>query len=147
MVHEREQSDPADQLRRWLAGWGREVAAEDFAAASQRFVPDVIGYGTKATVARGLDALRAEQWQAVWPSIDGFVFDTDGADVWVTDDGLMGVIATRWDSLGRRPDGTTFPRGGRATVVVQRATVEDPWLGHHTHFSLEPVDPGTHVAP
>ncbi|MDH3684217.1 MAG: nuclear transport factor 2 family protein [Acidimicrobiia bacterium] len=145
MVHDREERDLERELRDWLAGWGREVAGEDFAAASKRFASDVIGYGTKATVARGLDALRAEQWRAVWPNIDGFAFDSDGADVWVAGDGLMGIIAARWDSLGRRADGSSFPRGGRATVVLQRANRDDPWLGRHTHFSLEPVDPGTHV--
>ncbi len=133
-------------LRSWLAGWGACVASVDVEAARPLFRDDVVGYGTKATVARGIDNLIAEQWSQVWPNIEGFAFDSDGADVWLGPDGLHGVIAAAWSSLGRTAIGNTFTRNGRATVVVERASVDDPWLGVHTHFSLEPLDPGTHIA-
>src|SRR5256886_2118900 len=45
-------------------------------------------------------------------------------------------VAAPWDSRGVRPDGTTFPRPGRLTVVLARR--EGRWLAVHTHFSLTP---------
>jgi ketosteroid isomerase-like protein len=130
-------------VREWLAGWGSEVAAVDFDTAEPRFADDVVGFGTKATVARGRTRLRAEQWSQVWPHIDGFRFDAEGGDVWISPDRLQAVIAAEWHSTGRTPDGDTFPRGGRATVVLMRRTLDEDWLGVHTHFSLRPLDPGT----
>ncbi len=130
-------------VRQWLAGWGAEVAAVDFDTASGRFDTDVVGFGTKAAVARGLSDLRSEQWQHVWPAIDDFRFHADEADVWVSPDRLQAVIAADWSSTGTAPDGATLTRPGRATVVLVRATAGDPWLGVHTHFSLVPLDPGT----
>ena len=130
-------------VRDWLAGWGAQVAAVDFDGAEPRFADTVVGFGTKATVARGRGALRAEQWSHVWPHIDDFRFDADGGDVWVSPDRLQAIIAAEWHSTGRSPDGTSFPRGGRATVVLTRTSVDTAWLGVHTHFSLRPLDPGT----
>ncbi len=134
-----------EQLRLWLATWSGYVAAVDFESASALFDPAVIGYGTKANEVRGLADLIEQQWSQVWPNIDEFAFDHVGADVWVSPDGLQGVIGSAWGSLGRRADGSTFPRGGRATIVLGRENSEAPWLGLHTHLSLEPLDPGTHI--
>ena len=130
-------------VRDWLAGWGDEVARVDFDTAEQRFAATVVGFGTKATVAHGLTALRAEQWSHVWPHIDDFRFDAEAGDVWVSSDRLQAVIAAEWHSTGRAADGGSFPRGGRATIVLARDAVDGPWLGVHTHFSLRPLDPGT----
>ena len=130
-------------VRAWLTAWGREVAAVDFDAAEGRFGDDVVGFGTRATVARGRDNLRADQWSHVWPAIADFAFDADGADVWISADRRMAVIAAAWHSTGRDDQGRTFPRGGRATVLVTRPEPSGSWSGRHTHFSLEPLDPGT----
>lgn len=121
------------------------MAAVDLDGAAALFDRGVVGYGTKANEALGLDVLMANQWRQIWPNIDRFAFDHEGAHVWSSPDGLLGVIAAGWRSLGRRADGTTFPRRGRATVVVGRAGPAEPWLGLHTHVSLEPVDPATFV--
>lgn len=118
------------------------MAGRSFDEAVQRFDEDVIGFGTKEAVARGRDKLRHDQWEGVWPRISGFAFDSEGADVWVGPDGLMAVIAAGWDSRGRNADGTEFPRSGRASAVLRRDTVGDPWLCMHTHFSLVPTDGG-----
>ena len=93
------------------AAWGVEVAARDFDAAERRMAADVVGFGTRATVARGLDALRSSQWEHVWPAIEGFGFDADDADVWVSPDGGQAVIGAAWHSLGRTESGETFPAG------------------------------------
>ena len=130
-------------VRSWLAAWGDEVAAVDFDTAERRFADDVVGFGTRATVARGRDGLRADQWSHVWPAIADFRFDADSADVWVSRDRLMAVIGAEWHSTGRTAAGETFPRGGRATVVLTRDAVDADWSGRHTHFSLRPLDPGT----
>lgn len=137
--------DDERDVRAWLADWGAEVAARRFDVAARRFRADVVGFGTRATVARGLDALQRDQWRHVWPAIDDFAFDAAGADVWVSADRCQAVVAGAWTSLGRTAEGATFPRGGRATVVLQRHDPAAPWLGVHTHFSLEPVGPGTHT--
>lgn len=141
------ENGPADDasIRAWLAGWGAEVAERRFDAAERRFAEDVVGFGTRAAAARGRAALRTEQWQHVWPAIDGFAFDADGADVWVSPDRLLAVIGCEWDSLGRTAEGDRFPRGGRATVVLTRGTPDEGWIGRHTHFSLRPVDAGTAI--
>lgn len=136
-----------DDVRRWLAGWGAEVAAVDFDLAERRFADDVVGFGTRASVARGLDNLRSDQWSHVWPAIRDFRFDSDGADVWISPDRCMAVIGTEWHSTGRTEDGTSFPRGGRATVLLTRHDPDGAWLVRHTHFSLQPLDPGTWTGP
>ena len=137
--------DSEQQLRRWLETWSGYVAAVDFDAAARLFDPTVVGYGTKANEVRGLPQLIEHQWSHVWPNIEGFAFDHAEADVWVSPDGLQGVIGSSWRSLGRRADGSTFPRVGRATIVLSRSDVDGPWLGLHTHLSLEPIDPGTYI--
>ena len=138
-----DRTDDEATVRAWLSGWGAEVAAVDFDTAEHRFADDVVGFGTRATVAKGLRNLRADQWSHVWPAIADFRFDADGADVWVSPDRLQAVIGAEWHSTGRTEQGETFPRGGRATVVLTRDDIAAPWAGRHTHFSLQPLDPGT----
>ena len=130
-------------VRAWLAEWGDEVAAVDFDSAERRFADDVVGFGTRATIARGRAELRGTQWSHVWPAIADFRFDVDGADVWVSPDRRMAVIGAEWHSTGRTERGDTFPRGGRATVALTREALDAAWSGRHTHFSLRPSDPGT----
>jgi ketosteroid isomerase-like protein len=132
-------------VRRWLADWGAEVAARDFDSAERRFDDDVVGFGTRAAIARGRAELRSDQWEHVWPAIDGFGFDAAAADVWISPDRRQAVIAAPWYSQGRTGSGQRFPRGGRATVVLGRATADADWVGQHTHFSLDPIDPGTYT--
>ena len=122
-------------LREWLRAWGDCVARADFSAARPLFDPSVTGFGTYAGAVAGLDRLEAEQWRHVWPSISGFRFDADGAQLLVSGDGTLAVIVTTWTSIG--PEGTDRP--GRATIVVRRAGVASPWRGVHTHFSLVPA--------
>jgi hypothetical protein len=56
--------------------------------------------------------------------------------VTVSPDRLLAIAVVGWASTGIAADGTRFPRPGRATVVVRRTSVDEPWLGVHTHFSL-----------
>ena len=51
-------------------------------------------------------------------------------------DRRLAHLAAGWSSTGAREDGTPFPRPGRCTVTLRRADPASPWLGTHTHFSL-----------
>ena len=124
-------------VRAWLAAWGACVARADMDAARPLFDPVVVGFGTRASAAIGLEELVGHQWSHVWPSISDFAFDVDGAFVFVSGGGDQAVVATSWTSTGRRADGTTGDRPGRATVVLRRDAAGG-WLGVHTHFSLSP---------
>ena len=125
-----------DSLAAWLAEWGECIAGLDFGGARTLFVPEVVGFGTFSDLLVGLDDLEARQWRAVWPSIADFRFDVDGLWTEVSPDRRLGHLAAGWTSTGRRADGTPFPRPGRCTVTLRRADAASPWLGTHTHFSL-----------
>ena len=128
-------------VRDWVAAWGAEVAAVDMAGARQRFADDVVGFGTHAAVVHGLDDLESDQWRNVWPTIEGFAFRLDELVVIASSDGGQAVAVVPWDSVGFDAEGASFPRPGRATVVLRRASTADRWLGVHTHFSLTPSPP------
>jgi ketosteroid isomerase-like protein len=126
-------ADDDASVRAWLRAWGGCVAAVDFERARPLFDAAVTGFGTFAGAVVGLDRLEAEQWRQIWPTITGFAFDVDGAQVLVSGDRCQAVIAASWTSA--RDD---RERPGRATVVLRRADATSPWLGVHTHFSLVP---------
>jgi len=123
-------------VRDWLRDWGAEVAAVDLAAARLRFAPDLSAFGTRADVVIGRDQVEREQWLPTWPAIEDFGFLVDDAQVVLSVDGLMAVVATAWTSTGIAEDGTRFARPGRATIVLRRAAERAQWIGVHTHFSL-----------
>ena len=120
----------------WVAGWSAEVAAADIRAGRRRFADGMIAFGTHADVVEGRDVVEAEQWAQVWPAIEDFAFDVDRLRVIASPDGLLAVAIVPWASTGIAGDGTRFDRPGRATIVLERASASDPWLGTHTHFSL-----------
>lgn len=123
-------------MRAWVEAWGDEVAAVDLVTARGRFAAQVVAFGTYADVVHGREALEAEQWANIWPAIEDFRFDGAAMEVLVSPDRLQAVAVAPWGSTGIAEDGSRFDRPGRATIVVQRASVDDPWLGVHTHFSL-----------
>ena len=128
-----------DGVRSWLSEMQRCVRALDYERARTIFLPEVIGFGTWSGVLDGLDSLVADQWSRVWPHIRDFTFRLDELRAGVAAGGDLAWVACPWDSLGRRPDGTTFPRPGRVTVAFARSG--DRWLARHTHFSLYPTAP------
>jgi ketosteroid isomerase-like protein len=127
----------------WIDAWGREVAGVELSTARRRFAADVVAFGTYADVVVGLDALHDEQWSPVWPAIRDFRFRTEDLVVQASSDGLQAVAIVPWDSTGVAADGSEFPRPGRATVVMRRDSLDSPWLGTHTHFSLARGVPST----
>lgn len=122
-----------EAARQWLAALQRCVRAVDYEAAYPLFDPDVLGFGTHVSTVAGRAALQRDQWERVWPAIREFTFRLDEVRC-VGDETLLGVIVP-WDSLGVNPDGTTFPRPGRATLLLLR---RERWVAVHSHFSLTP---------
>lgn len=122
-------------VERWMADFAAAVRRRDFAAGRAMFFEGVTSFGTVAGRADGLDALQSRQWEQVWPFTRGFQFldatariDVSGDRAWAT---------AEWRSEGIAEDGKTFPRSGRATLILHRHG--SGWLAHHTHFSFDPA--------
>ena len=120
----------------WVAEWGAEVAAADIRAARRRFDDGLVAFGTYADVVVGRDAVEADQWSQIWPAIEDFEFLLEDLRVRLSPDGLMAVAIVPWSSTGIDADGNRYDRPGRATIVLERDAVGEPWSGTHTHFSL-----------
>jgi catechol 2,3-dioxygenase-like lactoylglutathione lyase family enzyme/ketosteroid isomerase-like protein len=127
-------ADEIAPLREWLQDLQAAVRAVDFEAGRRLCAPEMFAFGTVAPFVSGLDHVMAEQWRNVWPAIREFTIRADLARGAVIGDRAW--VAAPWDSLGVRADGSTFPRPGRATVVLERRGGR--WLATHTHFSLFP---------
>ncbi|MEP7114495.1 MAG: Rieske 2Fe-2S domain-containing protein [Ilumatobacteraceae bacterium] len=123
-------------VKAWVDDWGAEVAAVDLAAARLRFASDVSAFGTHADVVIGLDHLETDQWAQIWPAIEDFRFVTDEMQTLTSPDRRQAIAVVGWTSIGIDRDGHRFDRPGRATVVLTRGSIDEPWLGIHTHFSL-----------
>jgi hypothetical protein len=67
-------------------------------------------------------------------SIERFTFDP-GSLRYGADGALLWAIC-RWGSIGHDPNGATFDRPGRATVILERR--DGALKALHTHFSLVP---------
>lgn len=125
--------------RRWLRALERCVRAADYAAARPLFASDTYSFGTHAAVVRGRQALEREQWAHVWPRIRNFTFQLAQMRCLGNDAGLCVIVP--WNSQGVGPDGRTFPRPGRTTVLL--APRRGRWVAIHSHFSLAPDVWGT----
>ena len=136
----------ADEDRRsvaeWYERWSGYVAAVDFAPAREMFAEDAIAFGTMVEVVASQPQLEREQWRSVWPSIEGFRFDTSTLEVVMSPDRLMAMGALIFRSTGLHPDAQKFERNGRSTVTLMRSAVSAPWICTHSHISLKPGTPG-----
>jgi ketosteroid isomerase-like protein len=130
--------DPIAPLRAWLAEWQAAVRAVDFDRGKTMCAPEIVAFGTVTPMAVGLDNVMPAQWHKVWANIRDFTVHADKAVGAVI--GEQGWVATTWDSLGKKPDGSTFRRPGRLTVAFQKR--DGRWLATHTHFSLVPTPTG-----
>ena len=137
------QTDPIAPLRQWLRDWTACVRAVDFEAGRRMCAPEIVAFGTVAPFVEGIDNVMPAQWHKVWGTIRAFTMHDDRARGAIAGD--HGWVATTWDSLGVRPDGTTFRRPGRATITFVRR--DGRWLAVHTHFTLVPQDGGPDRAP
>lgn len=123
-------------IRHWFATWGGHVEAVNFAAARALFDEGAVGFGTWMTMVEGLEALERDQWRAIWPTIEDFRFLLDSLIVSVSGDRCMAVAMLHFESAGIGEGGERFARPGRVTVVFGRKDSAQPWLGVHTHLSL-----------
>lgn len=131
---------PAEDLaaiKAWFDEWGGRVAEVDFESARPLFRPETVGFGTWMDMVDGLDALEAQQWRSIWPTIEGFHHETDTSlRVAVSPDRQMAVGLVVWTSTGFHADGSAYERPGRTTAVFVREAVDAPWRAIHTHVSL-----------
>jgi ketosteroid isomerase-like protein len=127
--------DPLAPLRRWLLELQASVRAVDFDRGRALCATDIVAFGTVAYLVEGLDRVVEQQWGRVWPRIRDFSIRVPEARGGIAGD--QAWVAAPWDSLGVRPDGTTFARPGRLTVILERRNGR--WLAMHTHFSLAPA--------
>lgn len=130
-------AEPNDAIREWFRRTGRYCASVDYQSARSIFAEDVVAFGTNTDIVSGLDPLQRDQWEGIWPNIDGFLFDEDGIRSGGDQQRAWGVAT--WRSTGFDERGAPFDRPGRATVVLERR--EHTWLAVHTHFSLFPGTP------
>ena len=126
----------------WLQEMQSCVREVDYARCRAIFADDVVGFGTKAAAAIGLDALERDQWRHIWGRIRNFTFRLDKLHCGLHGDGLW--LACPWSSEGRGPDGGWRSRPGRITAVLERRG--ERWLAVHTHHSVAP-DPGVQPLP
>jgi ketosteroid isomerase-like protein len=125
-------------FHRWLETFAGYVRDVNYASARPLFHPNVLAFGTHNNVISGVDEWVSTQWDNVWPKTTDFRFVLEQSSVLVSRDGLMATVVAPWTSTGYHPDGTPFPRPGRATMVFARNTDgnADNWLCVHSHMSL-----------
>lgn len=123
-----------EAARHWFEALQECVRAVDYRRARDLFADEVVSFGTHASLVFGRDALQREQWSHVWPAIREFTFRLDEILCHGDERGLCAVAL--WDSLGTGPGGSTYPRPGRATVLLELR--QGRMVATHTHFSLSP---------
>lgn len=130
-------TEPERIARDFLEAMQACVRGVDFERARPLFAEDVVAFGTVARVVSGRDHLEGDQWRNVWPTIREFTFDLDSLHCLSSGQSVCVVVA--WTSLGTRPDGSTFERPGRATLLLEPR--HGRWVATHSHFSLAPATP------
>ncbi len=125
----------ADVARQWLTDFQACVRAVDYERARPMFAEDAVGFGTYAAVVVGQPSLEREQWRNVWWRIRDFTFRLADLHCFGDEHALCAILP--WDSLGVRPDGSTFERPGRATIMLMPR--DSRWVAVHSHFSLAPT--------
>ena len=126
----------------WFTQWAGLVAAVDFKQVREMFTEDAIAFGSKVEMMTSRAALEAEQWRAVWPTMEDYRYDLSTLEIVMSPDRLMAMGAAVFHSTGLHPDkATRFDRPGRATATLMRERVGAPWYCTHTHVSLKPGTP------
>jgi len=100
-----------------------------------------VAFGSKVEMMTSQAQLEAEQWRAIWPSIEGYLYDLATLELDVSPDRLMAVGMVIFRSTGLHADGRKFERNGRTTVTLIRDTTGSPWICTHSHVSLKPGTP------
>ena len=122
--------------RAWLAEMEACVRTIDFARCRAIFAGDVVGFGSKAALVVGLNALEHDQWRHVWPAIRRFTFLLDQMHCGSGGDKLI-WIACPWSSELKSVEDAWIARPGRMTAVLEHR--DGLWLAVHTHHSQVPA--------
>jgi len=125
----------------WLDEFAACVRNRNPARGRELFAPHVRAYGTRAASVDNLTELVERQWSRVWFNTRYFHFLPESIEELPADDGSQVCVIALWESEGLTADGHSFSRGGRCTLVLQRA--DDAPLGYlavHSHFSKTPPD-------
>jgi ketosteroid isomerase-like protein len=123
-------------VKDWLARFATCVREVDYASAYPFWHEAIVIFGTYQELVKSRQAWTDMQWDNVWPRTADFAFDIDRTLVLASPDGAIAVAVAPWTSTGFHPDGTPFPRPGRATIVLARQA-DGRWLGVHSHMSLQ----------
>lgn len=134
-----------DDDRRSIAAfferWGTLVGNVDFKRARELYADDVIAFGSLGKMLTSRDALEAEQWRAVWPTLADYRYDLSTLEAVVSPDRLMAMGAAIARTTGIHEDGSHFDRPVRVTATLMREHAGAPWFMTHTHVSLTPGTP------
>lgn len=123
------------EVHDWLERFAACVRAVDYRSAYPFWHDDIVIFGTFQELVRSRQAWTDTQWDNVWPRTADFRFDLANTAVLASGDGNTAVVVTPWTSTGFHPDGSPFPRPGRATLMLQKQQ-DGRWLGVHSHMSL-----------
>jgi ketosteroid isomerase-like protein len=123
-------------VKDWLSRFAACVREVDYASAYPFWHDGIVIFGTYQELVRSRQAWTDTQWDNVWPRTADFAFDLANTLVLASPDGAMAVAVTPWTSTGFHPDGSAFPRPGRATIVLAKQP-DGRWVGVHSHMSLQ----------
>ena len=118
-------------VARWMAAFESAIKTENYPVGRSLFSLNVIGFGTTAIRADGLDSLMDNQWKTRWPTNQNFHFLPDTAKMLWSNDWLTTILTVEWECDARR---------GRATMILQAYPEQDKLLCTHSHFSENPVN-------
>jgi ketosteroid isomerase-like protein len=124
-------------IREWFRTWERCIQNFDYATVQTLMAEDVVAFSTLTNMMVGSDAYTSQQLSVIWPNIRDFTFNLNQWHWGASGDLAWAMIP--WESTGFHPDGTSFPRPGRSTVIFERRN--GTWLAIHLHFSLAPETP------
>ena len=122
-------------VKDWLARFSACVREVDYKSAQPFWHDAVVVFGTFQELVKGRQAWTDTQWDRVWPRTSDFAFDLGNTFIQASPDGRMAVAIAPWTSTGYQPDGSLFPRPGRATIVLALQP-DGRWVGVHSHISL-----------
>ncbi len=125
--------------RAWFDDFAVCVRNRDLTSGRRLFDPACVSFGTRAEHLGDLDDLMARQWHPTWTTTRGFAAIPGTLMVQIATDASVVVLTARWTSEGVNPDGSTFDRRGRCTIVLRENDGSPHGLvAVHTHFSLSP---------
>jgi ketosteroid isomerase-like protein len=121
--------------------WAEFVADVDIKHVRDLFAEDAFAFGSKVEMVRSREALEAQQWRIVWPTMADYRYDLATLEIAISPDRLMATAAAIFHSTGFHKDGSSFNRPGLVTAALMRETTAAPWYATHTHVSLTPGTP------